>query len=100
MVEKPRVLRHYYTQSFGELQMNVELTANGALSFGTTRGASETAQFIAQQLEQGLRRLLESYSFGFDARQAFEELYAVADECRAPDWDGYGALPVTSETIR
>lgn len=80
--------------------MNVELAGNGTLSFGTTRGASETARFVAEQLEQGIRRLLESHSLGLAARRTFEQLDVVADDCSAPGWDGYGALPVTPETVR
>ncbi len=30
----------------------------------------------------------------------FEELATVADECRHSDWDGFGALAVTQETLR
>lgn len=80
--------------------MNVELTANSTFSFGTTRGASETARFVAEQLEQGLRRLLGSYSLGLAPRRTFEQLQALADECHAPGWDGYDALPVTPETVK
>lgn len=80
--------------------MNIELAANRRYSFGTTRGASETARFVAEQLEQGLRRLLGSYSLGLASRRTFEQLYALADECRASGWDGHGALAVAPETVR
>jgi len=79
--------------------MNIELMANGTPSFGTTRGASETARLVAEQVEQGLRRLLGSYSLGLARRQTFEQLYDLADECRAPNWDGYDASPIMPRTI-
>ena len=80
--------------------MNIELTAaNGTPSFGTTHGATETARFVAEQLKQGLRRLLGSNSLGLASRRTLEELYALADHCEAPNWDGYGAAPIIPETV-
>jgi hypothetical protein len=34
------------------------------------------------------------------AKGVFDELCSVADECHSPNWDGYGALPITDETYR
>ena len=31
-------------------------------------------------------------------RGAFEELFQTFEECREPNWDGYGAQPVSDET--
>jgi len=31
-------------------------------------------------------------------RGAFEELFKTFEECRQPNWDGYGAQPVSAET--
>lgn len=33
----------------------------------------------------------------YELRSATIELASVFAECRAPDWDGYGALPVTPQ---
>jgi hypothetical protein len=80
--------------------MNIELTASGgALSLGTTSGASEAARFVAEQLKQGLRRLMGSNSLGLDRSRTLEELYTLANECAAPDWDGFGSSPVIPETV-
>jgi hypothetical protein len=79
--------------------MNIELTVNGIPSFGTTGGASAAAQFVAEQLRQGLRRLMGSNSLGLAPRRTLEQLYALADDCSAQNWDGYGASPVIPETI-
>jgi hypothetical protein len=66
----------------------------------TTRGASDTARFIAKQAEQGRRRFQSSYALGLAAKGAFEDLYTVAEHCSSPNWDGYGAAPVNQETFR
>jgi hypothetical protein len=31
-------------------------------------------------------------------RGVFEELFQTFKECREPNWDGYGAQPVSDET--
>lgn len=64
-----------------------------------TRGASAEARFIAKQSEEDRRRLRETYSLGLGADRAFEELFVVARECRMPNWDGYGASPIASQTF-
>lgn len=71
------------------------------LSFGAapTRGASEEARFIAEQSQEDRRRLREAHSLGLGVDRAFEELFVVARECRTPNWDGYGAPPVSPEAI-
>ena len=70
------------------------------LSYGAapTRGASDEARFIARESEEGRRRLRETQSIGLGADRAFEELFVVARECRAANWDGYGAEAVQEET--
>jgi hypothetical protein len=71
------------------------------LSYGTapTHGASEEARFIAKESQEGRRRLREAHSIGLGADRAFEELFVVARECRTPNWDGYGASSIASQTF-
>jgi len=71
------------------------------LSYGTapTHGASEEARFIANQSQEDRRRLREAHSLGLGADRTFEELFVVARECRTPNWDGYGASPIASQTF-
>ncbi|MEW6219458.1 MAG: hypothetical protein AB1634_07980 [Thermodesulfobacteriota bacterium] len=60
-------------------------------------GCSDTAGFVALEREQ--RRLLQgSLVVRLYGKKALEELARVYRECREPDWDGYGALPVTWTT--
>lgn len=68
-------------------------------SIAPTRGASDEARFIAEQAEEGQRRLREAHSLGLGADRAFEELFVVARECRTPNWDGHGAPPIASEAV-
>jgi hypothetical protein len=44
-----------------------------------------------------LDRLAESETFGKE--QTLDELQQVASDCRAANWDGYGAAPVTQEAV-
>lgn len=79
--------------------MIIEMAASTLLSFGTltTHGASETAQFVAEQAEKMRGRLHESYALGLAGKGVFDELYSVAERCLVRDWDGYGAAPVSAD---
>lgn len=81
--------------------MTLALTAFAPFSFGlaTTAGSSGVAQFVAQQFEQGRRRLRDTNSLGAGVRVALDELSDVAGQCGSPNWDGYGAVPVKRETV-
>ena len=66
----------------------------------TTRGASELADYVAKQAAVGRQSLQDSCYFGFDVREVFNALVAVAEECNAANWDGQGASPVSDESYR
>jgi hypothetical protein len=70
-----------------------------SLGSETTVGSSGVARFVAQQFEQGWRRLRDSNSLGAGFGTAFEDLQSVAQECSSPNWDGYGAAPVVQEAV-
>ena len=80
--------------------MLIEVSATAIISLGTvpTYGASDTARFVASQVEGGRRQLQTSYAFGMLAKGVFGELSQTLDECRDPNWDGYGAQPVSDGT--
>lgn len=71
--------------------------AYGAVTSGAN---SETANFVDQQIVQGRRQLQESRIFGLRGAGAFDELKRIYAECLKPDWDGYGAAPVSESTYR
>lgn len=60
-------------------------------------GSSQTASYIRDQLARCERVLQKSAAFGVE-RVIRGELAEVWEECSEPDWDGYDALPVTSDT--
>ncbi len=80
--------------------MIVEL-AGTALFSGVllSRGASPTAEFIDSQTKSGYQRLQESYILGQQAKGSFNALYKVFVDCSQPNWDGYGAVPITEHTL-
>ncbi len=80
--------------------MIIEMTASAIISIGgvPTHGASETAWYVVAQAKEGRRRLQNSYTFGMAGKGVFDELYQTVKECREPNWDGYGAQPVSNET--
>jgi len=66
---------------------------------GMTQGKSDEANKNYQLLSEISQRLQESQYFGLIAKGTFQELDEVFRETLAPDWDGYGALPVEKETF-
>lgn len=62
---------------------------------GSTTAYSDTAQYITKQTERWRSRLQNSHALGLDAKGVFDELFDVWNQCSSPDWDGYGARPVT-----
>jgi len=79
--------------------MIVEMTAYALFSYGAiaSQGYSGTAKFIAEQIQTGQSRLQESQVLGLYGKGVLNNLYLVYEECMKPNWDGYGALPI-SET--
>ena len=79
--------------------MILEMTATALLTLAApTRASSETAQYVAAKSIEGRHRLRSSYSLGLGLPAAMDELLRVANEANAPNWDGYGAEPVTAHT--
>jgi len=66
----------------------------------TSGGASETAGFIAEQIQKWRQQLQGSYALGQQAKGSLNELYRIFEECRQTNWDGYGAAPVSVRTFR
>lgn len=65
----------------------------------TTPGFSDAADYADRSAQSGLRRLQDSNVFGLES-VVRHELGSVWDECRNPNWDGYGALPVSQDALR
>ena len=80
--------------------MIIEMAASAIISIGgaPTHGASETAWYVAGEAEKGRRRLQDSYAFGMAGKGVLSELLLTVKECRDPNWDGYGAEPVSEIT--
>lgn len=60
-------------------------------------GSGTTATLIEAVSRNARDDSLDSYSVGF--AEAVHELQHLANSCRAPDWDGYGAQPVTRDAV-
>lgn len=58
--------------------------------------SADIAEIIDQFAQQPLNAFRDSV---LGHRESFEELWDVWDECRVPDWDGYGAQAVAQETL-
>ena len=63
-----------------------------------TDGFSDEARLVARTTSEQRARLIEPHWVGFASMR--EDLGAVWDECRLPNWDGFGALPVSHDTLR
>jgi len=64
-----------------------------------SRGESSIANFTEKQYGNGLQELQDSYVLGQKAKGSFNELASVWEECMNPNWDGYGALPVSIDSV-
>jgi hypothetical protein len=82
--------------------MIIEMAASAIISMGgpSTHGASETAWFVVDEAEKGRSRLQDSYAFGMVGKGVLSELLQTVWECRDPNWDGYGAEPVSDITYQ
>jgi hypothetical protein len=79
--------------------MIIEMTASAIISLGgvPSHGASDTASFVAAQTNEGRRLLQKSYAFGMEGKGVFDELFHTLEESREPNWDGYGAQPLSEQ---
>lgn len=77
--------------------MTLEITPSALISYGTlaSHGNSDTALFVDEKAREGRRHLQESRVLGLRGMGAFDGLLQVYTECLEPDWDGYGAMPVS-----
>jgi hypothetical protein len=65
-----------------------------------TAGASDAADYVAEQARRSREQVESSYTFGSGIDQLRRELCAVCDEAAERGWDGYGAIPVRTEAYR
>lgn len=62
---------------------------------------AENSLLPAERIDRFARRSREQQRIlVLGHAEAFDELFAVWEECRHSSWDGYGALPVVPETLR
>lgn len=65
-----------------------------------SQGQSGLADFLHATTKAEVRRLHDSHELGLRGKGVLTELYRVYQECQKPNWDGYGALPVSYATFR
>ena len=63
------------------------------------RGVSDAARYVDKMAAEDRKSLHETSVFGIESMLR-EELASVWEECREPNWDGFGALAVTNDTLR
>jgi len=77
------------------LEPNASVSPAGAV---ITPGWSDAAIFVAERTEESRRQLQSSSAVGLGI--VFNELCQVAEECEDPNWDGFGAEPVSMDAYR
>lgn len=77
----------------------VTAAALGSTGIVGTSGSSEEARWLAEAIAKDRQRLRESHILGGAGNDAFRNLCMIVDECRLPNWDGHGALPVSAEAF-
>ena len=65
--------------------------------YDVNRGSSPIADEIAKAVENLGRYIHKSYAGAEPLIRS--ELYELIEECSEPDWDGYDAVPVSSDSI-
>ncbi len=82
--------------------MIIEMTAPTFIWYGgvSTRATGDAAHHIAGAIQERRRHFENSVSFGLPKNDVLNELFEIAEECKASNWDGYGATPVTEDTYR
>ena len=81
--------------------MIVEFAISTALSTSTlTAGSSKTATFVECKRRASREHVEKSHTFGSKLEKARQELYQLSADCSEPNWDGYGAQPVSEAAYR
>src|SRR5262245_51649772 len=62
-----------------------------------TAGLGSAARSIQAKTDRGRQAFRGSAALG--NQPAIDELISVWEECREPDWDGHGALPVSQKSL-
>jgi len=71
----------------------------GSIGIVGTGGSSNESRWLANEVAKGRQHLRESYVLGGAGNDAFRDLCTVVDESRFPNWDGYGAVPVSEQAF-
>jgi hypothetical protein len=79
--------------------MILSATPRSIYHSGFFNGNSPEAIFVAQKTKESHNSFRETHSIGGGKKAAFDELWAVANECRDSNWDGYDARPVEGLTV-
>ncbi|MBI5307981.1 MAG: hypothetical protein HZB37_06555 [Planctomycetes bacterium] len=82
--------------------MIAEMITSAHLTFSHiyTDATGEMAQYVTKQSNEGRRSLQSARSLGLGVMDAFYEIFEVAEQCKAENWDGYGAAPITTATFQ
>lgn len=82
--------------------MILEITASALITYGAlaSQGSGDTARFIAKQLQSGRHHLQDSQVIGLYGKGVLNDLFQTYKECLMPNWDGYGALPLSETTYQ
>ena len=63
-----------------------------------TQGESAVAHYVYSQRMDGRYRLFKDSNY-FGLNRVYDDLFDIASKCRAENWDGQGASPVTPESL-
>ncbi len=78
------------------------MAASAIIYIGRTHtvGASETAQYVTYEAEEGRFGLQKSFAFEFARKGVSSEILQTEKESSDHNWDGYGAEPVSDVTCQ
>ena len=62
-------------------------------------GFSDDSKDLVKNLKNQIQEIWDSLTIGRPLEEAMESLIDVYKECSVADWDGYGANPVSKESV-
>jgi hypothetical protein len=79
--------------------MKLDSTADVLDSLPTAEGFSEESNFLRESFAEArdAREISRYWSATLD--EALDDLAGLKQECAEPGWDGYGAEPISAETL-
>lgn len=66
----------------------------------SSAGFSDDSKNLVEYFKKQIQEICDSFTMGRPSEEAFQSLKELYRECSAENWDGYGAKPVSEDSIK